>query len=141
MSGVRQWQDKHGSYQLKANEQFIEAVIVGAVGDNITQRFYKDICDLAMSYSGRPFGYLADMRKMEGYTEDAQRTIEHAYKMCLQLGCVIDAMMIESPMVKAQMQTVNNAVDIDLPLEVRLFKERHDAIAFIEKVIKKSSGV
>jgi len=137
---VRRWQDKYGSYQLTANDQFIESVIIGAIGDDITRRFRKDICELAMSYSGRPFGYLADLRASEGYTENAQRTIEEAYKSCLQLGCVIDALMIDSALVKSQMQAVNDAIDISLPLEIRLFNDRDKAIAFIEKVIKKSSG-
>lgn len=134
----RRWQDKYGSYHLIANDHFIESVIIGAVGDSITDRFSKDICDLALLYNGKPFGYFADLSASEGYTEEAEKDIVRSYLRCLELGCVIDAMKITSPLVKAQMQRVSDIVDIDIPLEVRLFNSRDEGVAFVEKIVLKA---
>lgn len=139
MTTLRQWQDKYGSYKLVARDNYIESKIVGAIGDDITARFIKDITGLAMNFSGRPFGYFADLSGSEGYTENAQRIIARAYRNCIELGCVIDAMMIDSALVKAQMQIINDEADISIPLEVRIFDERSDAVAFIQKIVKKAA--
>ncbi|WP_100656090.1 hypothetical protein [Alteromonas flava] len=134
----RRWQDKYGSYTLYARDNFIESIILGAIGDNITAHFKKDIIDLAKSYGGRPFGYYADLTGSEGYTEVAEQHIIVAYKACLEFGCVIDAMTIKSPLVKAQMERVSDIVGIDLPLAVRMFESREAGIAFVEKLVQKT---
>lgn len=139
MTSTRQWQDKYGSYQLVCRENYIEAKVVGSIDEDITARFTKDITALAISFSGRPFGYLADLRASEGYTEFALRDIIRGYKSCLELGCVIDALMISSPLVKSQMQTINDALDIPIPLEVRIFDDHNAAVAFIQKIIRKAA--
>ena len=141
MTATRQWQDKYGSYQLVAHQNFIESKVVGTIGEDITARFIKDITALALSFSGRPFGYLADLTGSEGYTEDGYQNIAQAYANCMELGCVIDAMMIESPLVKSQMQQINDDADIIMPLEIRIFKERNQAVAFLEKMVKKAANL
>lgn len=137
MNTERRWQDKYGSYQLVARDDFLESRVIGSIGEEITAKFFKDIIELAKSYGGRPFGYLADLRLSEGFNDVAERDIISAYKTCMTLGCVIDAMMLESPVVKQQMQRISDIVDVPIPLEVRLFDERSKAVAFIEKIIRK----
>ncbi|MDM7861797.1 hypothetical protein QTP81_14435 [Alteromonas sp. ASW11-36] len=137
MTLSRRWQDKYASYQLTVHDKFIESLIIGAIGDDITARFRKDIHELALQYGGRPFGYFADLSQSEGYTGIAEKEIIKAYQICLQCGCVIDAMIVSSPLVKSQMQRVSDILDIDIPLNVRLFDNRDDAVAFVEKIVDK----
>lgn len=137
MTTIRRQQDKYGSYQLTAYDKFIQSLIIGAIGDGTTARFRKDIYELALGYGGRPFGYFADLSQSKGYNGDAEKEIVKAYQICAQCGCVIDAMLVTSPLVKSQMQRVSDTLDIDIPLNIRLFENREEAVAFVEKVVDK----
>lgn len=46
-------------------------------------------------------------------------------------------MLVTSPLVKSQMQRVSDTLDIDIPLNIRLFENREEAVAFVEKVVDK----
>lgn len=112
MTTIRRQQDKYGSYQLTAYDKFIESLIIRAIGDETTARFRKDIYELALGYGGWQFGYFADRSQSKGYSGDAEKEIVKAYQICAQCGCVIDAMLVTSPLVKSQMQRVSDTLDI-----------------------------
>ncbi|WP_100643859.1 hypothetical protein [Alteromonas facilis] len=134
----RRWQDKYGSYHIVAHDDYIDVTIIGAIGDNITSRYKKDVLELARGFAGQPFGIYADLSRYEGYTDASEQHFVEAYKSCLALGCVIDAATICTPLVKSQMQRINDLADIDMPLSVRLFKQREEGVAFVQKMVQKA---
>lgn len=138
MDHERRWQDEQGSYMLVARENFIEARIIGKISEESGEQFFNDVLSLAKHYTGRPFGYLSDLRLSEGFDELPEENLIDVYKTFSALGCVVDAVVYQSPEVKQRMKQFDDILDISIPLELRLFEDRSKAVSFIEKFVRKS---
>lgn len=130
--------DKYGSYTMEIQGRILSIILKGAMGTGLSKHYARDLVKTSEQLAGAPWGYFACAREFDASTLEASDIAAQAYKYCMENGCIVDTYCLSSPVAKNQLQQIRSSLNINPPLEERLFDNKQQAFDFIHKILAKS---
>lgn len=128
--------DKHGTYRLRYENQILYSVVIGAVGASLVKKFIADMLQMYDSIEDHKWGYLADLSQCQAWTLEAENTLPDAHKKAMERGCVVDAYLMGTALLREQAKKVRKNAEIDSDIDQHIFADIPSAERFIRSIIE-----
>jgi hypothetical protein len=132
--------DKHASYTLSIEDGILCAVIKGAVGEAISQKYNRDFRQLITQLNRPVWGHYSDMRECEGLTQEAKLASVELHDYAKQHGCVVTAFQLDLAMLRSQVNDIRQNVNLGSLDAQNIFTTKQACMDYLKAYLAKHSS-
>jgi len=131
-----EFKDKYGSLSLEKHGNILQVNINSACGIDLINFYIKKIRKFAPLFSINKWGLLSNSLGYEAATPEAEIALVEFCKICIELGCRVEAYCMISPVAIEQTRRMRLSYGNNIPIEDALFASQEKAEIYMTKTLE-----